>query len=137
MALVLLATLLGLFGDGILSRAQSGSLQTFSVSYDRLLRSSAPAQYRFRVNPAALDGDSLRLRISQSLVDRMEVESIVPQPTRQIAGPGYTEFVFAVMAGHRIAQVDFRYRPATFGRQRGTASIAGAHPLAIDQFVYP
>ena len=48
MALVLLATLLGAFGDGPLSDARVGSPRTFTVEYDRLLRSSSPALLRFR-----------------------------------------------------------------------------------------
>lgn len=136
-ALLLAATLLGLFGDGPLSRARAGSDETLSVEYDRLLRSSAPTQYRFRASPALAARGSLRLRFDQSLIEHMEVDSIVPQPEHQLSGPGYTEFIFLLNAGRRPATIDLRYRPATFGRQHGRVSVAGEHALVIDQFAYP
>ncbi len=136
MALILVATLLGAFGDGPLSRARAGSA-ALSVEYDRLVRSSSPTQYRFRVSPAQAEQGRLRLRLDQSLVDRMELESIVPQPEHQTAGPDYAEFVFRLAPGERPVTIDMRYRPATFGRQRGSISVAGRDAVAIDQFVYP
>jgi hypothetical protein len=136
-AVVLAATLAGAFGDGPLSQARVGSGRTFSVEYDRLLRSSAPALLRFHVHPSLRRDGVVRLRMDRSLVERMELESIVPEPLSQASGTGFTEFVFAVAPGTAPASIDLRYRPATFGRFRGEVSIAGADALVIDQFVYP
>lgn len=136
-ALMLAAALLGVFGGGVLSEAQVGSRQTVMVEYDRLLRSSAPSLMRFRVHPSLRRDGAVRLRIDRSIVSRMEIESIVPQPLSQASGADYNEFVFAVAPGESPATIDLRYRPSTFGRMRGEVSIAGEHALAIDQFVYP
>jgi hypothetical protein len=136
-ALVLAATLLGAFGDGPLSRAEAGSPQTLVVEYDRLQRSSAPSEYSFRVNPAMAPDGLLRLRFDQSLVEDMELESIVPEAEVQQAGSGYTEFVFRVAPGTSPVAIEFRYRPATFGLRRGQVSVAGAHAVRINQFAYP
>ena len=137
MAALLTATLFGAFGDGPLSRAQDGSARTLSVEYDRLLRSSAPAQYRFQAHPSVATKGALRLRFDQSLVDHMELDSIVPAPERQEAGSGYTDFIFRVAAAGSSARIEFRFRPASFGRHTGRVSVAGARPVVIDQFVYP
>lgn len=136
-ALVLGATVLGVFGDGPLSRAEAGSTDALFVEYDRLLRASAPSEYSFRARPAMAAGGFLRLRFDQALVDRMEIESIVPAPQFQEAGGDHTEFVFRAAPGAASLSIEFRYRPATFGPQSGRVSVAGAHPVQIRQFVYP
>lgn len=137
MALLLVATLLGAFGDGPLSHARSGSAQGLSVEYDRLLRSSAPSLYRFEASPSLARDGVIRLRFDGSLIENMELESIVPEPDQQEAGAGFTEFAFRVAPGDTPARFDFRFRPATFGRRAGDVSIAGAHAVPINQFVYP
>lgn len=137
MALLLVATLLGAFGDGPLSHARSGSAQALSVEYDRLLRSSSPTMYRFEAHPSLAKDGVVRLRFDGPLIENMELESIVPEPDQQEAGPGFTEFAFRVSPGDTPARFDFRFRPATFGRSAGQVSIAGAHAVPIDQFVYP
>lgn len=134
---VLAATLAGAFGDGPLSQARVGSNRTFSVEYDRLLRSSAPALLRFHVQPSLRRDGVVRLRMDRTLLDRMEIESFVPEPVRQAGGRGYSEFVFELAPDAAPASIDLRYRPATFGRVRGEVSVAGGPALAIDQFVYP
>ncbi len=135
-AALLLGTMFGAFGDGPLSRAGAGS-GAFHVEYGRLLRSSAPAEFRFRADGSAAQGGLIRLRISRSLLDRMEIESIVPQPLRQVAGPGYAEFAFPVTKGAGGIDINVRYRPATFGRQHGEMSLIGSETVSIDQFVFP
>lgn len=137
MAILLVAAMLGLFGDGPLSRARAGSDRAFGIEYHRLVRSSAPSLYRVHVQPSMVRDGTLRLRIDRTLVDRMELESIVPAPEQETLGPGYTEFTFLLAPGARPAVIDLRYRPATFGVVRGRISIAGEHALAIEQFAYP
>lgn len=137
MGLMLLAALLGLFGDGPMSRAHSGSARSLGIEYDRLVRSSAPTQYRFVVNPALATRGQLVLRFDRALVERMELESIVPEPEHQSAGADHTDFLFRIEPGAAPVHIDVRYRPATFGWQRGRISIAGAHTLVIGQFAYP
>ena len=136
MALLLMAALLGVFGDGPLSHVRSGSTQALSVRYDRLLRSNAPTEYEFQAGTSLVTGGELRLRFERSLMEDIELDSIVPQPDKQDAGPDYTEFAFRVR-GNAPVKIDFRYRPATFGRHSGRVSVDGQHSVLIDQFVYP
>lgn len=137
MALLLLGALIGAFGDGPLSRARSGSPQSLSLQYDRLLRASAPSQYRFEAHPSTAPGGELRLRFDRALLEDIELESIVPQPEREEAGPDYTEFIFRTAPGPAPLKIDFRYRPTTFGLHGGRVSVGDAHAVTIDQFVYP
>jgi hypothetical protein len=137
MAAMLAAALAGLFGDGPLSRAHAGSAQSLRVEYDRLVRSSAPTEYRFFVHPAMATQGELHLRFDRSLVEHMELDSIIPEPERQVAGSGHTDFVFRMEPGAGPLRIDLRYRPATFGRQRGEVSVVGRDALRIEQFAFP
>ncbi|QSX78904.1 hypothetical protein [Agrilutibacter solisilvae] len=136
-ALALAATLLGAFGDGPLSHARRGSAGTLEVEYERLVRSSAPTALSIRVDPSVTPSGVLQLRIDQALVDRMEIDSIVPGPERQQAGPGYTQFLFNTAAGTTPAAIEFRFAPATFGKMRGGVSVEGRHRVLIEQYAYP
>lgn len=136
-AIILMGALLGVFGDGPLSHGRSGSGQAVSVEYERLLRASAPTQYRFHVDPSLATQGILDLRMDNSLVDLMQVDSIVPEPERQTAGPTYTAFSFRVEPGTSPASVVFQFRPATFGRHEGQVVVPGAPALSIDHFIFP
>ena len=68
MAGLLLAGLLGLLGDGPLSRATAGSAGALSVEYDRLQRAAAPYEYRFEVDPSLAREGQLRLRFDDALL---------------------------------------------------------------------
>ena len=137
-ALVLLATLLGVFGDGPVSHARSGSADTVELEYDRLLRAAAPTEYRLSVQPSLATDGRFSVRIDQSLVDMMQLDSIVPEPEAVTAGAGYTEFSFRVAPGPDApAHVVLQFQPATFGRFVGELSVEGAPPLRVTHFVYP
>ena len=137
MGLLLLASLLGLFGYGPVSRTTLGQPGTLTLEHERLQRSSAPSEWKF-VAAAALARDGLlRIRIDERLVEAMHIDAVTPQPRAVIAGDGYTEFVFDVADGRGDVHIKFDYRPVTFGRSRGRIAIAGAPPIHVDQFVYP
>lgn len=137
MALLLIAALLGVFGGGPLSHGRTGSANTLTVEYDRILRASAPTQYRFLVHPSISAKGVLRLRVDHSLVDPMQLDSIIPEPDSQSAGPSYTEFSFGVEPGTAPVSIVFQFRPATFGRHAGQVSVPGVPPLTIEHFIYP
>ena len=138
MAALLAAGLLGLLGYGPLSQVQAGEPGTLSVDYDRLQRASAPSEYRFTVAPTLVRDGELRLRFDDTLLDEVDIKSIIPEPKQVRSGPGYTEFVFAMDAAEGPpARVQFQFQQATFGHVRGSVTADGAAPLVIDQFIYP
>ena len=54
------------------------------------------------------------------------------------AGPGYTEFEFAMGPGTGApAQITFQFEPTTFGHVAGRVTAPGTEPLVLDQFVFP
>ena len=103
MALAVIAALLGVFGGGPLSRvhAESGGL---AVEYQRFQRASAENHYRFDLDAALVRDGRIRLRLSQALLDDMELESILPEPEAVIAGKDATEFVFRIAGKRTLAE---------------------------------
>lgn len=137
-ALLLVASLLGLFGNGPLSRAQAGEPGTLLLHYERFQRASAPTEYRFDASPALARDGRLRLRFDERLLEEVELQSVVPEPETVRTGPGYTEFEFSLAPDTGdAARIVFQFHPSTFGRVRGRITTAGAPPLAIDQLVLP
>jgi len=138
MALLLAAGLLGLLGYGPLSQVQAGDPGTLSVTYDRLQRSSAPSEYRFTIAPSLARDGQFHLRFDDALLEEVDIESIIPEPEHVRAGPGYTEYRFAMAAaGESPVRVQFQFKQTTFGHVRGSVSAEGAAPLVIDQIVLP
>ena len=137
MALLLLASLLGAFGYGPISKTKLGQAGTFTVEYERLQRSSAPSEWMLQTAPSLVREGTLRVRVDASLIEAMNIDAVTPEPRSVVAGDGYTEFVFDVAPGAGEVHVRFDYRPATFGRSRGSIAVAGAPPVRVDQFVYP
>lgn len=137
MALALLGALLGLFGDGPMSQTSAGNSAAFEVSYDRFQRSSAPQVYSFAVHPSVVAEGSLYLRFDASLIEGIELDSVVPEPDSVRAASRYTDFVFRVEPGQGPLRITFRFRPATFGHLTGYVTAPGAPPVEINQFIYP
>jgi hypothetical protein len=138
MAALLLAGLLGLLGHGPLSHAVAGTPGKLTVAYDRLQRSSAPNEYRFRASSTLAREGELRLRFDDALLEDIELTSILPEPVQMRSGPGYTDFVFAMdMAEGPSARIQFQFQPSTFGHVRGCVTAAGTEPLVIDQIIFP
>lgn len=137
MAALLLAGLLGLLGDGPLSRARAGDA-ALTVDYDRLQRAAAPYEYRFEADPSLAREGQLRLRFDDALLEDVELKSIIPEPESVTAGPGYTEFTFAMdAAAGPPARIAILYQHTTFGHVEGRIRAAGAAPLVVDKFVFP
>ncbi|MGN6328765.1 MAG: hypothetical protein ACTHL5_07480 [Rhodanobacter sp.] len=137
-AMLLLAGLLGLLGYGPLSQTQVGTQGALMMSYDRLQRASAPTEYHFQADASLARNGQLRLRFDDALLDEVEMESILPEPVQTRAGPGYTEFVFAMDGAEGPpARLQFQFKPATFGHVRGRVRTQGAEPLVIDQIILP
>ena len=79
LALVFLAALLGIFGNGILSKATLGDDgMPLQVEYERFGRHKAPMDLKMRLGPEAVQEGKVRLWLERSYLNTMQVETIVP-----------------------------------------------------------
>jgi hypothetical protein len=131
--LIVLAGLLGLAGSGgPLARATQAG-EAGSVEYLRIARFDTAANVTIRFAAPRADH---RVRIAGPFPDRAEIESVQPQPVREVAGPDGITFEFAAEAGEP-ASVTLRLRPTTPGVARLTIAIDDAAPFAGTMVVLP
>ena len=131
--LLVLAGLVGLAGSGgPLARATLEGA-TGSVEYVRIARFDTAADLTIRFAAARPDH---RVRIAGPFPDRVQIESVQPQPVREVAGPDGITFEFAAEAA-QPASATLRLRPTTPGLSRLTIAIDDAAPLAATVVVLP
>lgn len=125
-ALVLLAALLGVFGDGPLARTKvaSGSV---SVEYDRFLRDEEVVRVRF---PA---GGGVRLKV-RGLIDAGEKLECVPSPVRDESRVGERVLEFA--PDPERDEIDLSWEVRRAGVRRGFLEVDGTR-LEAWALVYP
>jgi hypothetical protein len=143
-AVILLAALLGVFGNGPLSTAQhSSSDGSLRIEYERFVRSQTPAEYRIHI--AAQDDDDdrfVQLWVSRDCFDDTLIKRITPEPSRtRLCGDGIIhEFLRADDRGP--IEVQFRLEIEKLGRFGVSMALVGRNgqrssQLDFTQFAYP
>jgi hypothetical protein len=135
LALLVVAGLAGLFGQGALSDARSGS-GDLVVEHPRLLRRASPGMFRLHASAAAARGGRLAIALDNALVHELKLEPIVPEPVEVIAGDSTTVYVFRV-DGAASAELLIPFKARTWGRLEGRIAIAGRDATVVSMFVYP
>jgi len=136
LAALVAAALLGLFGDGALSNAESASSDgSLTVGYRRLLRAESPAQLDVTAAPSLADGGRLAIRLDAAYLARFETVTIEPEPESTALGNDRTTFYFATTATRPVT-VRFRLEARRAGSASGAVE-AGAARVELRQFVYP
>src|SRR4051794_16621884 len=88
MGLIVLAALLGLFGQGVFSGASAGPEGgPLRVEYDRCLRYQSDQQVRVRLGPGAGSNGKARVWVSASYLEAFQVQRIDPPPEGVELGP--------------------------------------------------
>jgi hypothetical protein len=139
LALVLLATLLGLTGNGPFSQASAGSPESpLRVEYERFVREDAPAELRVFLGRGAVREGRVAVWIDREYLGRAEVRDVVPEPESVEVRPDRLTFVFrAPVTGDAPLEARFDLEPRRFGRWTGRVGLPDGEPLRISQFVYP
>lgn len=137
-ALLLLATLLGLTGPGPLSRATAGSEGApLRAEYNRFGRHHAPGTVRFELSPEAVRDGKAKLWVSRSYLETVQVDSISPEPESVQAGADRLTYTFDVGELDRPTKLTFHIEPEDFGLIPARAGLEGGPELTFSQFVYP
>ncbi|HJU67539.1 MAG TPA: hypothetical protein VJ650_04755 [Gemmatimonadaceae bacterium] len=136
MLLLIVGGVLGLFGNGPLAedRAQAGAL---TFDYDRFARHGALSELRAEVGPRALQSDTLKLWMTRSYLEAVELESIVPEPESVETRGDLVVFQFATAERSQPTQITFSVRPARYWSHGARAGIDGGGSVSFRQFIYP
>ena len=131
-ALILLAGLLGLFGDGPLAHrvAANGALR---IEYDRLIRRDAQTTWKLTPLAAPADG-RYRVALDADWAQHFRIHAIQPEPESTHLADGRWQYEFEASAGVPII---FHVEARRMGSLRGSIRLDDAPPLELSQFAYP
>jgi hypothetical protein len=128
------ACMLGLFGQGPLSRTEAASADgRLRVEHDRFLRRESADSVEFSLRPT---GNAARLRLSSAWLRQVDVDAVFPEPEHRVSGADAVTMVFATQAQQPV-QVRLRLRALRPGHLQGWAALDDGPVLRFSQFVYP
>lgn len=137
MAAFVLAALLGLLGEGPVSRRTADSPDgRLHVEYDRFLNHGSTTTLTVTVSGEVTAGGRVRLAVGRAYLDRNRVVRVTPEPAWSAAGADRAEFEFPAADPGRPAVITFHLDPQGAGGRRAELA-AGGSAVAFDQFVYP
>jgi hypothetical protein len=138
MAVLIIATLLGLFGPGLLGDSIAGAKGApLWMEFNRFGRLQAESTtLRLHVEPGAAGGP-LRLWLNRDYLERVRVMHVMPEPQSvEIAADRYV-YVFGVQDLSKPTTITFDIEPARVGMLHGQVGTEGGDPLDFSQFIYP
>jgi hypothetical protein len=135
-ALILLAALLGIFGEGLLARAKAGRPNSaLRIEYDRFVRYQAPTM--LKVHVAAGNNALPALWVARNYLDRVEVERISPEPERVKAGNNSLIYIFNIAQTNEEATISFQVKPTGYGKMPVSLGLVDGPQMDFTQFIYP
>jgi hypothetical protein len=138
LGLIIVAALLGLFGGGPLSyttaRSQDGAL---GLEYNLFWRIQAAMTLRVFLMPKTAYAGEVRLWLSRSYVDAVDVQHITPQPQRVEAGTDRLTYVFAISQMGQQIEITFQVKPERPGRVAGRLGLEDGITLSFAHVIYP
>ena len=133
-ALLVLAGLLGVFGDGPLARAEVAG-PTALIEFDRFTRRASDSEWKITPTAASADG-KMSVMVSAAFAQSFEIKDVLPPPAsaRLESDRWRYEFDATRLAG---APIVFHIRAQHAGRHTGEIQVGAAAPLLVSQLVYP
>lgn len=135
-ALVLVLDLAGAFGRGPLAhhqiKATDGSID---VKYERIAREETPGILDVKFGPSVIENGKIKLFISESVVEELGNQRVIPAPETTAIGGGGLTYTFA--ATSVPASVQFALQPAKPGIFHFVMQVVGAQPVNGTVVVMP
>lgn len=138
LVLLLIGGVVGLFGHGPLSKATLNVPGSDSrICYERLARRETPSTLELRLGKSALVSGLVRIRLNQTLVEKMQLKQIVPAPLKAEPLADGVRFIFQTDPTRGSAFIYFIENPTTPGFVDAEVVIEDAEPVHFRQFIYP
>lgn len=108
-----------------------------TVKYERVVRYKTPSIIFVRFHPGVIQGKQYLLQISNSIVQQLGEQRIVPEPQASTIIAGGLLYSFPVNANEMPQQVSFALEPATVGSVQIRLDIPGRPPFIRSVFALP
>ena len=136
--LVVAAALLGLLGQGPLSKAKAAAADNrLVVEYNRFERYQSPVHLNIQFLPAGSTNHEVRLWLDRAFVEGIEMRHLDPEPeTVEIDGE---RFVYVFQTGELPAAVKvfFHFEPNKFGKTPVRLGLVNGPTVEFSQFYFP
>lgn len=136
MMLLVIAGLLGLLGGPGLFSDATVAAPNLQVNYSRFVHLLEDTSLRLSASPVEGE-DTIRISISNTLLEDMRIEGIVPEPESVEAASDHLTFSFQLQAPNEEAVVTFYLNPTQPGTKQGWLGIDGGRSVELSLFVYP
>lgn len=137
-AVILLAALIGLWGQGPLSKATEGEAgDPLRLEYDRFGQFRTNTTLKLKVDDAARTDDKLQVWLSRDYMERYQVQEISPEPDRVAVDNGHLVYTLSVAEPSDTYDIVFQLVPTRFGLARGDAGTSEGKLLSFTQLIYP
>ena len=134
--LIIVLDLCGVFGRGPVAKAERRTSDgTIDVKYERIERTDSPSILTVRFGQSAIVDGQIKLYISQSLVQGLGTQRIIPAPQATEVGNGGLTYTF--LASKPPASVDLALQPSGPGMYEFAIGVVGAEPVHAKVFVVP
>ena len=132
LAVIPVAAIAGLFGDGLFSEVTAGSERAGgTVTYERFGRLTADTKLELEFARPSRTTD---VAISRAYFDRYSTAEVRPEPVRVRTLADAVVFTFAAAPAGRAT---FLLEPGAVGSNSRTVTVAGGSPVRVKQLVYP
>jgi len=131
---VLILNLSGVFGRGPLAHAQMSN-DDIQVQYERSERTGTPSILKVEFKRQAQQDGKLKLHVSQSVVEELGAQRVIPSPLDSAIGDGGLTYTFS--AEKPPGSVEFALQPPRPGIYSFTLQVPGSSALTARVVVMP
>jgi hypothetical protein len=133
-ALVLVLNFAGFLGRGPVAHATLSS-DAMLVKYERVERTGTPSILEVQFQPNTLGKKQVKLHVSQSVVNELGAQRVIPSPLDTAVGGGGLTYTFS--AEEAPGSVQFALQPSKPGIFHFTLEVPGSPPIAARVVVMP
>ena len=135
-ALILVADLSGLLGRGPLSKAEGQTSDgALRLKYEKVERSNTPSIMTVLPAAGALRDGSLHLFVSDSVLNKLGAQRIIPAPASSTLGDGGVTYVFPATALPMTVQ--FALQPSFIGSHTFRVGLSSGNAIQGKVLVLP
>ncbi len=132
--LLIVADLAGAFGRGPLADAHLEN-SAMAVKYERIERAESPSMLHIDFNASSIHDGKVQLFVSDSIVNKLGAERVIPAPEVSVVGNGGITYTFP--ATSTPASVAFALQPDSPGIEHFAVQVPGAAPLQARIVIVP
>lgn len=134
--LILIADISGILGRGPLAKAERRTKDgTLNVKYERVDRENTSSIMTIIPGQAAVHDGKFQLFVSNSIVQKLGAQRVIPQPETSAVGGGGVTYTFAASELPMTVQIELK--PSFIGSHHFAVGVPGGERVEAKTFVLP